>query len=517
MIAFTRLLAAAAIAGILTPARTLSAEDPLAGADAYIEAAMPKWQVPALAIAVVKDGQVVLVRGYGVRTVGNDEPVEGQTVFRLASISKTFAAATVGLLVDEGKLAWDDPVKKHLPEFELADPYLTQHTTLRDLLSHRVGLETGDIVARRGDLTRDEILSRLKYLQPYSTFRGRFKYSNLMYVAAGEAASRASGQSWEDFVARRLIEPLGMRSTTPTFARLQSKNLAIPYRLHNGQRQAVTTAPIIDAVAPAGSVHSSAEDMAQWLRLWLGEGTLDGQTILKRDTVREMLAMHSATPIKHRDASNVYAARFFGWGLGWSVLDYRGRKIHTHAGGSGTFIGFMPEERIGVVVLTNLEFTNLGGMLMYDVFDAYLLDLGKAFSRERWGQWLAADEPPEITGNKARAKLELSRKAETRPSVPLAKLAGTYRCDRYGEVEIEHAGGELSLKLGRNPAVKLEHWQDDTFVSPPPEADAPWFDWLIRFRVGADGQSESLDIERLGWDEPMPAFRRVASPVSPDR
>lgn len=507
---FARLLAAMILASVLAAARPLAAGDPLDGIDAYIEAAMPKWQAPAVAIAVVKDGQVVLVRGYGMRDVGRREPVHAPTVFRLASISKTFTAASVGLLVDEGKLAWDDPVKRHLPEFELYDPYLTEQATLRDLLSHRVGLETGDIVARRGDLPRDEILRRLKFLQPYSPFRGRFKYSNLMYVAAGEAVSRASGQSWEDFATRRLIEPLGMTNTTPTFAQLAPANLATPYRLHDGKLQAVTTAPIIDAVAPAGSVHSSAEDMAQWLKLWLGEGQADGKTILKRETVREMLAMHSVTPIKRRDAGNVYAARFFGWGLGWSVLDYRGRKIHTHAGGSGTFIGLMPEEGIGVVVLTNLEFTNLGGMLMYDVFDAYLLDPGQAFSRERWGQWLAADEPPEITGNKARAKRERTRIGGTSPSVPIANFAGRYRCDLYGEIEIEHAGGELALKLGGNPSVRLEHWQDDTFISPSPEADAPWFDWLLRFRVGADRQSESLDIERLGWDEPMPRLRRAA-------
>jgi CubicO group peptidase (beta-lactamase class C family) len=502
------LLFVVAVSALASP---LTAEDRFAGLDAYIEAAMAKWQVPAVAIAVVNDGEVVLVRGYGVREVGKNEPVGGQTVFRLASISKTFTSATVGLLVDEGKLAWDDPVKKHLPEFELADPYLTANVTLRDLLSHRVGLETGDIVARRGDLTREEILGRLKFLQPYSPFRGKFKYSNLMYVTAGETVARTSGESWEDFVTHRLIEPLGMKATTPTFARLHGENIATPYRIHDGQRQPITTAPINDAVAPAGSVHSTAEDMAQWLKFWLAEGKLDGQPLLKRDTVRDMLAMHSASPVKRPDdTSNVYAAKFHGWGLGWSVLDYRGHKIHTHAGSSGTFMGFMPDENLGVVALTNLEFTNLGGMLMYDVFDAWLLGPEKAWSREHWPLWLSVDERPEITGDKARAKLEQTRKAGTSPSVPLAKLAGTYRCDLYGELEILHEGGQLLLKLGKNPAVPMEHFQDDTFLSPAAEADAPWFDWLLKFHV-TDGQGEALDIERLGWDEPMPRFRRAVA------
>jgi len=498
--------------GLSAVVRIAAANDPLAGIDAYIEAAMPKWRVPALAIAVVKDGEVVLVRGYGVREVGGSERVTGQTVFRLASITKTFTAATVAVLVDEGKLAWDDPVKRHLPEFQLYDSYLTEKTTLRDLLSHRVGLETGDIVARRGDMSRDEILSRLKFLRLYSPFRGRFKYSNLMYVAAGESVARETGQSWEDFVTRRLLEPLAMYSTSPNFERLKKGNLATPYRIHDGKLQAVRTAPLIDAVAPAGSMHSTAEDMAQWLRLWLAEGTIGGQQVLKRDTVREMLAMHTTTPIASRDASNDYAARFFGWGLGWSVLDYRGQKIHTHAGGSGTFIGLAPEAGIGVVVLTNLEFTNLGGMLMYDVFDAYRVGPEKTFSREAWPRWLSADEPPEITGDKARAKLATSRKAGTSPSAPLAKLTGRYRSELYGDVHIQVMEDRLTLKLGINPAVQLDHWQNDSFICHSPEADAPWFDWLIQFNMAADGKAESMDIQRVGWDEPMPRFKRIDEP-----
>ncbi|HEX5102208.1 MAG TPA: serine hydrolase [Pirellulaceae bacterium] len=498
-----------AAVALIALAAAAGAQELPPGIDEYVEAARSKWQVPALSIAVVKDGKVVHLRGYGPRSIGGSEPVDGQTVFRLASISKTFTAATAALLVEEGKLTWDDPIRKHVPEFELHDRYLTEHVSLRDCLSHRVGLETGDIVARRGDLSRDEILARLRFLQPYSPFRGKFKYNNLMYVAAGETVARAAGQSWEDFLSRRLLVPLGMRSTTPTFASLHADNLATAYRLHDGELQAVTTAPIIDAVAPAGSVHSSAADMARWLQFWLAEGELDGQRLLQRGTVREMLAMHSTVPIERSDDSNIYRAKFYGWGLGWSVLDYRGRKIHTHAGGSGTFIGFMPEAGIGVVVLTNLEFTNLGGMLMYDVFDAYLLDRERAWNRDQWPLWLAVDEPPEITGDKARAKLDAMRKAGTSPTLSLAQLAGKYRSDLYGEIEILDGDGGLQLKLGRNPPVKLQHWQDDTFVSPGPEADAPWFDWLLKFRITA-GECEALDIERIGWDEPLPTFHRAA-------
>jgi CubicO group peptidase (beta-lactamase class C family) len=397
-----------------------------------------------------------------------------------------------------------------VPTFELADPYLTEHTTLRDLLSHRVGLETGDIVARRGDLSRVEILARLKHLRPYSPFRGGFKYSNLMYVVAGDAVARAAGESWEDLLTRRLLTPLEMHDTVPTFAQLKTSNIAIAYRRYNGQLQAVTTAPIIDAVAPAGSVHSTAEDMARWLTFWVAEGAVADKPLIKRDTVREMLAMHSVVPVQRREGSSIYAAKFYGWGLGWSVLDYRGQKIHTHVGSSGTFIGLSPEAGIGVVVLTNMEFTNLGGMLMYDVFDAYRLGSDNAWSRAHWPQWLASDEPPEVTGDKARAKLELSRKAGTSPSIPIVKLAGTYRCALYGDIDLVEADGQLALRLGSNPTVRMTHWHDHIFISPSPEADAPWFDWLIRFHV-KDGRSETLEVERIGWDEPMPKFTRSSA------
>jgi CubicO group peptidase (beta-lactamase class C family) len=510
MIARLRVLACWLIRGLLVLPSTAMAVDELAGIDPYIEAAMSKWGVPALSIAVVKDGQIVHARGYGLRQVGTELRTTEHTVFRLASITKTFTAATVGLLVEDGKLAWDDPVKKQVPSFELHEPYLTENVTLRDLLSHRVGLETGDILARRGDLPREEILRRLKFLQPYAPFRGRFKYSNLMYVAAGEAVERAGGLPWEDVVAQRLLAPLGMKATSPNFARLQTGNVATAYRLHDGRLQAVTTAPQIDAVASAGSMHSTAADMAQWLKFWLAEGQAGERRLLQQATIREMLAMHSATPVVRRDNRNVYAARFFGWGLGWSVLDYRGRKLHTHTGGSGTFIGLAPEANVGVVVLTNLEFSNLAGMLFYDVLDAYWLAEEHRWTQRNWPTWLAADEPPEITGDKARARRALTRRAGTKPAVAISALAGRYRCDLYGDLELRASGQHLELVLGSNSAVRLEHWQDNSFVSPSPEADAPWFDWLIEFQVPA-GTPEALTVERLGWDEPMPKFIRVAN------
>ena len=490
--------------------RPCLAQDRFDGVDEYIEEAMEQWDVPALSIAVVKDGEVVLIRAYGVREVGKETPVNTETVFRLASISKTFAATTVALLVDEGRMKWDDPVKKHIPSFELADPYLTKNTTLRDLLCHRTGLQSADLLIGRGDVSWEDMQHRLEYLRPVAGFRSKWTYNNLMYAVAGETVAKVSGKPWERYVADHLFEPLDMKSTRPTYASVTSKNRALAYRkTSDGNLAEITTKQFIDSVAPAGAVNSNIIDMAKWLEFWLAEGKIGEAQLLETNTVREMLAMHCAIPVTWKGEGNVYAATFYGWGLGWSVLDYRGKKIHTHGGASGAWIGFMPDESIGVVVLTNLETNNLSGMLMYDVFDTYLLGPKQAWDRTKWEKfWLKADEPPVMTGHKARRKAEESRKKGTKPSLGLHRFAGAYRCELYGAIDVLHQKGDLALRIGANPVVPLIHWQDDSFVADTPEADAPWYDWLLRFQV-LNGKVQSIEIDRLGDDEPMPRFEPV--------
>jgi CubicO group peptidase (beta-lactamase class C family) len=494
---------------LTTLANPSLAHDRFASMDAYIKAAMAKWRVPALSIAVVKDDKVVLARGYGVRQLGTQNPVDGETLFRLASIVKTFTAASVGLLIDEGKLRWDDPVKKHLPAFELADPYMTANVTLRDMLSHRVGLETGDLLFHRRDLTTPEIFRRLKFLQPVAPFRTKWKYSNLMYLTADEVVARASGKPYDDFKSTRLLRPLGMKSSIWLRDPAAVKNFATPYRIHDGRHESPRSPDREGADHVGAWFVTSAAEMAQWLRFWLGKGEYDGRQLLAQSTVREMLAMHCAIPVVNRDEENLYAAKFYGWGLGWSVLDYRGRKIHTHAGGFGTFVGFMPEERLGVVVLSNLEFTNLPGMLMYDLLDAYLLGPDKAWRQENWRFWLKSDEPPEVTGDKVRRELEQKRLPGTSPSADLKNFAATYRSDLYGELEIALADDALSMQIGKNRAVALEHWHRDEFLAESPIEDGPWFDWLLKFDVSPTGVAETLRIQRIGWEEPMLVFQRL--------
>src|SRR5262245_9848125 len=283
---------------LLLMTRAARGADPLAGIDAYIEEAMARWEVPGLAIAVVKDGDLVIARGYGVCEIGSDRRVSQDTVFSIASCTKSFTAACIGMLVDEGKLQWDDPVKKHLPDFAVADPYVSEHVTIRDLLCHRTGLVRGDLLFVKGDFSAGEILSRAQFLEQAAPFRTKFTYNNVMYGVLGRIVAEKSGKTWETFVTERIIEPLGMRSTTVARMALPADRRAARHRTYDGKVQPLRTPIHDDLLAPAGAIHSSVVDMATWLKFHLRDGEHDGRRLITADTMREMHALHHSIPVK---------------------------------------------------------------------------------------------------------------------------------------------------------------------------------------------------------------------------
>jgi CubicO group peptidase (beta-lactamase class C family) len=482
------------------------AAEPFDQLDDYVNAAMKKWQVPGLAMAVVKDGKIVLVRGYGVTKVGGDRPVDGKTVFPLASITKNFTATALALLVEEGKLAWDDPVTRHLPNVRFSDDYRTEHLAIRDLLCHRTGLERGDLLPRRGDVSRSDVIQRIRYLQPVAGFRSKWGYNNLMYILAGEVVSAVSGTTWEAFVTERLFKRLNMTSTFALGDQAPSENRATSHGLVGGEVVAVNPEDRDDVIAPAGSIRSSAQDMAQWLLACLDEGA-DGTRLLRPDILREMQSLQMSIPVTAARGKNVYAARFFGSGLGWTVLDYRGRKFCDHAGSAGTMMAIMPEERIGVVVLTNVGWSNLSGMLMYDVFDAWLLGPEKAWDRSKWEFWMQADPHPNTGRRRDLQAAESKRQEGTKPTLPLAALAGRYECDLYGDLVASLEQGKLLITFGKNGPVATTHWEGNTFYARRPVASDPDVDWLVSFNI-SDGRAHSLSIRRMGWHEALPTFKR---------
>jgi CubicO group peptidase (beta-lactamase class C family) len=462
--------------------------------DPYIRAAMEKWEVPGLAIVVVKDGDVVLARGYGVCELGQDGKVSEDTSFTIASCGKTFVATAMGMLVDEGKLRWDDPVRKHLPDFEFSDRYLTEHVTLRDLLCHRTGLRRADLLGDGTGFDTKEILRRIKYLEPIAELRTQLTYSNPMYTVLGEVVTVVSGRPWEQFVTERIFQPLDMKSTTAAVAQIPRDRLS---PRHWRSDAGIVSRPI---ARTDGSIYSTARDLAQWLKLQLAEGTYGGRRLLKPDTVREMHALQFSVPINSRPSDNTYAAHFYGSGLGWFVQDYRGHKIVLHQGAWGAIVALIPEENLGVAVLSNLDLESLPGLLMHDVFDAYLVGPETVWRKDKWDSTWLRNEPPGFAyrpRNEAKARLEKSRTRGTKHSLPLENYAGVFESKLYGRMTVHHDSGRLSLTFG-DFLTDLSHWQDESFYARAPTRLT--FDWLVTFGRNDDGQITHVTVKHVGWD-----------------
>ena len=430
--------------------------------DEYVNKALKQWQVPGVSIAIVKNDQIVFARGYGVRKLGDPAPVDEKTLFAIGSSSKAFTATSIGMLMDEGKLKWDDPAAKYLPGFQLFDPYATREMTVRDLLCHRSGLERGDLLWYGSDLNRDEIVRRVRYLKPTWSFRGMFGYQNIMFLAAGQIIPSVTGKSWDDFVRDRIFIPLGMTSSSTSIKELsKSNNVATP---HAKIDEKVTIIPWrnIDNIAPAGSINSNVVDMAQWARLHLGEGKYQGKQLVSSGTVKEMHTSQTIIRTEGIWEKLFPEAHFLTYGLGWFLQDYHGRKVIQHGGnidGMSALVAMMPEEKLGVVVLTNLNGTTLPTVLANTIFDWYTKSPPKDWSTELFKSIKALED----VQTAAEKKKEEARVAGTSPSLALDKYAGVYKDDMYGEAKVTVKDGKLVASYGSAFAGDLEHWHYNTF------------------------------------------------------
>src|SRR5262249_22667832 len=331
--------------------------------DAWVQRAMKTFEVPGVSVAIVKDGGVVVARGYGVKKLGEPAPVDAKTLFGIASNTKAFTATALGVLVDEGKIRWDAPVIDYVPSFQLSDPYVTREMTVRDLLVHRSGLGLG-----AGDLLwwppstydRKEIMRRLRYVPLATSFRSAYAYDNVLYLVAGEVIEAVSGKTWEDFIATRILARVGMTSSNVRHSdAARGGNAAAPHARVDGVVRPI--APFdSDNTNPAGGINSNADDMAKWMIVQLDEGRLpDGSALLQPATAGQLTTIVTPMPIG-AGAPELRDVRpnFNGYGLGFQVRDYRGRKLVTHTGGLPGYVSrvaMMPEVRVGVAVLTNQE------------------------------------------------------------------------------------------------------------------------------------------------------------------
>jgi CubicO group peptidase (beta-lactamase class C family) len=462
--------------------------------DAYVNKALKDWQVPGVAIAIVKDDKIVMAKGYGTRELGKTLPVDEQTLFAIGSSSKAFTAAGLAMLVDEGKVKWDDPVTKYLPGFQLYDPYSTRELSVSDLLTHRSGLTRGDMLWYASANDRAEILRRIRYLKPTWSLRARFGYQNVMFLAAGEVISAVSGKSWDDFTRERIFAPLGMKDSSTSIRSFgNSNNVATPHAKVEEKVQAVAWRNI-DNIAPAGSINSNVVDMAQWLRLNLGGGVYQEKRLLSTGAMKEMQSPQTVIRLEGTMERLYPTAHFLNYGLGWFLSDYQGRKLVEHGGaidGMRSAVGMMPEEKVGVVVLTNLHGTILPQALMYKVFDLYLGKPGKDWSAELLKTTKALEEQAKTAEKKA----EDERVKGTSPSLALDKYAGNYQSEMYGDAKFEVENGRLVARFGPNFTGDLEHWHYDTFR-------VKWRDPMqgkgfINFRLNSQGKIDGISIEGI--------------------
>ena len=434
--------------------------------DRYIEQARAEWKVPGLAVAIVKDGEVIHARGYGEREIGSRDQVDADTLFAIASNTKAFTAAALAVLVDEGKLHWDDRVVDHLPYFQLYDPYVTSEMRVRDLLCHRSGLGTysGDLIWWGTSYSAEEVVRRARFLPPAGPFRAHYGYSNIMFIAAGEIVEKRSGLPYGEFLETRFFGPLEMRRTVTSVSMLPATdNVATPHGEVKGEIVAFPWQAWDNSVA-AGGLLSSVADMSRWIELQLRRGELDnGSRLFSPAASSTMWSAHTPIQISERSKRRYPSTHFRAYGLGWVLMDFHGRRVIGHGGGYDGMISrvaMVPEENLGIVVLSN-SMTGLPTALTYRILDAFLGD-----ELRDWSATALVAQNQRRKRNKVRVdRAELERVEGTRPSLGLERYAGLYGSEMYGQVVVTNDDG-LQLRFLPNPdlAGTLRHLHYDTFV-----------------------------------------------------
>jgi CubicO group peptidase (beta-lactamase class C family) len=484
---------------LVTPVRS-DAQQPPPKFDAYVQRVMRTFSVPGMSVAIVKDGKVLLARGYGVRRMGDPAPVDAKTRFGIASNTKLFTATALGLLVEEGKIEWDKPVVNYLPAFAMSDPYVTHELTVRDLLVHRSGLGLG-----AGDLLwwppstydRKEIARRIRYIPLSTSFRSAYAYDNVLYLVAGELIEAVSGKSWEDFVKSRILAKVGMNDSDVRHSGSEAGgNVAGTHAEVNDTVRPV--APFAsDNTNPAGGIMAGAADMAKWMIVQLDSGRVgDGARLFSPAITTQLWREVTPTPIGKLPPSlaslSHLRANMAGYALGLGVRDYRGKILRQHTGGLPGYlskVAMIPELKLGVAILTNQESGAAFESIAYHVLDYYLgvkpPDYPAAFK--------ALNDKNRQELREAERKASGERDSTSGPSLPLAKYAGTYRDPWYGDVTVAQEGKGLVIRFKHTPALvgDLLHWQHDTFL-------ARWRDRELRadayatFSLKPDGSVEQL-------------------------
>ncbi len=491
-----------------TPEHGDSAKSTINGIDEFIVSVMDEWEVPGLAIAVVRDGEVILSKGYGYRNREDQLPVTPRTLFAIGSITKSFTVTTLGVLVDEGKLDWDEPVRSYLPDFQLVDEVATEHMTPRDLVTHRSGLPRHDLLWYGSPLTRRELYERLRYLEPSQEFRRVWQYQNLMFMTAGYLADKVAGMSWEELTRARIFEPLDMERSNFSVKDMQrADDFSYPYTMADDVVRKIDFRNI-DEVGPAGSINSSVEEMIRYVQMHIDEGAWNGEQLLSKANAQQMQTpqMVIGGTVQYDELGHTQ------YGLGLFITTYRGRKLVHHGGGIDGFISllsFMPNEKLGMIVLTNLSGNNpVPTIVTRGVYDR-VLELDPVDWAGRVKEQQAKAEDAEEQGEEHSVRIE-----GTAPSHPLEDYAGSYQHPGYGVIDVEVEGEQLVASFN-SFTTKLEHFHYDVFEAPENPIVA-FSDFQVVFRYNKNGVINELYVPLESSVDDI-VFTRVADEAMRER
>jgi CubicO group peptidase (beta-lactamase class C family) len=465
-----------------------AAKESLVGFDSWINEAIHAWEVPGLAIAVVKNGEVILADGYGLRDVDKKLPVTPKTLFAIGSCTKAFTTFLMGSLVDQGKLDWDKPVRTYIPELRLHDRVASELITPRDLVTHRSGLPRHDLVWYNASISRKQIVDRLPFLEPTESFRGKFQYNNIMYMTAGYLVERLTGQSWEDAVRSCIFAPLGMSSSN--FSVKDSQKAADFARPYDDRDDKIVEIPFRDITntGPAGSINSNVVDMGRWLVVQTHQGKIDGKQIISAAVLADIHTPHMTTGVPQQRKEIEPA----GYALGWDVDSYRGHRRVHHGGAIDGFVAstsLFPDDSLGIVILANMGGTPLPEMVARHAADRLLgLPMINWSSEE-----LAKKAKNKAATKEAKTKKDTVRRPGTSPAHQLAEYAGEYEHPGYGIIKIELAGDKLNF-IYNSIEAPLEHWHFEVFRALKNPKDPAFEDEKVQFLTNVQGYVDGIAV-----------------------
>jgi CubicO group peptidase (beta-lactamase class C family) len=432
--------------------------------DSYVEKALTDWQVPGIAVLIVKDGKVVVQKGYGFLESGKPEKVDENTLFMIASNTKAFTGTAMAMLEKAGKCSLDDRVQKYLPGFKMKDPWVAEHLTLTDVMSHRIGMETfqGDFMYWESDLSSDEVIEKFGMLTPSFDFRTKWGYCNAGFLIAGKCLEQMTGMTWDRFIQDSIITPLEMKRTLVLTANVEkSSNIAFPHTLVDGKLKVIPYCHI-DNLAPAASITTSVSDMSHWIIAQLDSGRYNGKQVIPWQAIRK--AQYPKSIIR-RTGHPFNHAHYSLYGMGWNLQDYEGREMISHTGGVDGFVTsvtLIPEEKLGVVVFTNTDANAIYEGLKWEIVDAYLGLPYRNYSKYMLDRYLPAFQKDleQITSWQDSARMDLPL------PVKLSKFAGKYHHEVYGDANLEVKGNSLLLTLEHHPdlTAKLEYIGNNRFL-----------------------------------------------------